>query len=209
MNRIEDRLRDAFGAAADTVRPESVARLPDQLRVTRPKRLTPLAAAAAVAVVVIGASIIAPLVLAGGHHASPSSTRTGAPGSVQRPPGPLPCISAGIASPGGCGAPSPGASKAVVTVPMVTGMPVNQALATLQAVGLRIVVTPGANTAVPQGTVIAQNPAAGVEARAGASVTLTINRSRVSSSAAYSLAPAPTRLATVSVYAVTVPYPPG
>lgn len=35
MSRIEDRLHDAFGAAAGTVRPESVAELPDLGRVTR------------------------------------------------------------------------------------------------------------------------------------------------------------------------------
>lgn len=84
MNRIEDRLRDAFGTAAGTVRPESVAGLADLTRAPRARRLAPLAAAAAVAVVV-GASVITPLALTGGHQALPPSTGTGGPATSMSP----------------------------------------------------------------------------------------------------------------------------
>ena len=74
MNTVEDRLRDAYRAAAETVRPETVLaqgvrglRDDDPPRARRPRRwpargrlLIPLAAAAAVAAVAIGASVLLP-----------------------------------------------------------------------------------------------------------------------------------------------------
>jgi len=74
VNTVEDRLRDAYRAAAETVRPETVLaegvrglRDDDPPRARRPRRwpargrlLIPLAAAAAVAAVAIGASVLLP-----------------------------------------------------------------------------------------------------------------------------------------------------
>lgn len=74
MNVLEDRLRDAYRAAADTIDPATVANPPmsAHFRATLSRRmriLTPLAAAAAVAIVVIAATLV------GGasshHHARP------------------------------------------------------------------------------------------------------------------------------------------
>ena len=87
MNTIEDRLRDAFNADADTVGPESLRPLPGRdtqhdrgMRLLRPTReqargrvMIPLAAAAAVAVIVVGAAVIVPGLLPGrGLHPAPA-----------------------------------------------------------------------------------------------------------------------------------------
>jgi WD40-like Beta Propeller Repeat len=74
VNTMEDQLRDAYAAAAETVRPGSIRGLPDQA--ARPRRpafrpgsparsrrarvLVPLAAAAAVAVIAVAASLVMP-----------------------------------------------------------------------------------------------------------------------------------------------------
>ena len=85
-------------------------------------------------------------------------------------------------------------------------MSVNEAIATLQAVGLRSVVVSGAASRVPQGAVITQSPAAGTRIPAGGTVTLSINGT-LSSSTTFGLTPERTRLATVSAYAVTIAIP--
>lgn len=72
MNRMEDRLRDAFGAVAATIRAETIRGLPD--RPPRPpgrRWLVPLAAAAAVAVVIAAVFVVTPLVLSG-HRGTPT-----------------------------------------------------------------------------------------------------------------------------------------
>jgi hypothetical protein len=179
VNRIEDRLRDAFGAAAGTVRPELVARLPEPSRVARTRRLTALTAAAAVAVVIVAASVMTPLALAGGH---------GAPSRPAGPAAPSPT------------APAHPSSTRVTTVPMVVGMTSSQAAVVLQAAGLLVMIDSQGSSAVPPGTVIAQNPDAGSRLTSGATITLTVAAS--GSSETFTLAP--TRLATFPVYAVTI-----
>jgi Tol biopolymer transport system component len=79
VNRIEERLRDAYEAAAATVRPETVRGLGDRPATPRRSRpLVPLAAAAAVAVVIAAVFLIPPLVLSGNQGAA-----THTPGSVR------------------------------------------------------------------------------------------------------------------------------
>lgn len=91
MNCLEDRLRDAFGAAAQTVRPDSVRALRARPHPGRRRRLAPLAAAAAVAAIVVAASVSTPLLLTGRNHARPSSTGSGpsAPTASAGPSGAL------------------------------------------------------------------------------------------------------------------------
>jgi hypothetical protein len=75
VNTMEDQLRDAYAAAAQTVRPDSIRGLPDQAagkagrpafrsaspaRSRRARVLVPLAAAAAVAVIAVAASLVLP-----------------------------------------------------------------------------------------------------------------------------------------------------
>ncbi|HEY5989549.1 MAG TPA: DPP IV N-terminal domain-containing protein [Streptosporangiaceae bacterium] len=75
MNRIEERLRDAFADAARTVRPEAIRGLPDRRAALRRRRqVAPLAAGAAAAVVIAATFVITPLVLSGREHA-PSHTQ--------------------------------------------------------------------------------------------------------------------------------------
>lgn len=73
MNRLEERLRDALDAAAETVRAESLAGLRVRPGVVRTRRLALLAAAAAVVVIVVGASVSTALVPAGKIHGQASS----------------------------------------------------------------------------------------------------------------------------------------
>jgi hypothetical protein len=83
MNRLEDRLRDAFRADADTVRPEAIPgvpvrparRAPAWRRSRRARILIPLAAAAAVIAVVVSVGLIAPA----SKGPSPASTVRGLP----------------------------------------------------------------------------------------------------------------------------------
>jgi hypothetical protein len=152
VNRLEDRLRDAFGAAAETVRPESVGVLREQARPARTRRLAPLTAAAAVAVVIIGAAVITPLALAGGHSTPSRPAR--------------PTLSpAARASPSGA---------AVTVVPDVVDMMISQATSLLQATGLQVIVVEQASSAFPPGCVIAQTPVAGTRSPAGAIVMLSV-----------------------------------
>lgn len=88
MNDLEDRLRDAYRAAADTIDPATVPSPPVSMRrrvnfSQRMRILTPLAAAAAVAVVVTTTT------LAGGtaprHHVRTARVRPAAPAAVLPP----------------------------------------------------------------------------------------------------------------------------
>lgn len=153
MNRIEDRLRDAFGAAAGTVRPESVGVLREPSRPARIRRLAPLAAAAAVAIVIIAAAVITPLALAGGHSA-PS-----------RPAGPAATSPTAPACPSGA---------AAITVPDVVGMVASRATVLLMAAGLQVSIVEQAGNAVSPGTVIAQTPAAGMRTPARATIVIAV-----------------------------------
>jgi hypothetical protein len=94
VNSLEDRLRDAYRGAAETVRPEQVPALrsareqaarhqPPSRRLTW-KKLAPLAAAAAVVVVAVSAAVVLPRVLGGtgtvpGPSAPTPRTPTGPP----------------------------------------------------------------------------------------------------------------------------------
>jgi hypothetical protein len=96
VNTVEELLRDAFSAKAETVSRDSLRGLPDwsqhtqRLRRRAPwrRRLTPLAVAAAV-IAIVGAAVITPVILAGhkGTAASPgrsSGSRT-SPASTSSP----------------------------------------------------------------------------------------------------------------------------
>lgn len=182
MSQLEDRLRDAFGAAAQTVGPDSVGGLRSRQSVTRTPRLGPLLVAAAVAVVVIGASVITPLVLARGQHAQSSSTR----GAQSSP--------AASASP----------SAALLVVPNVTGTSLSRAAATLQAADLRITLAWEPSSTAPTDTVIIQDPASGAKVPVTAIVTMTISSGP---GPGMTGTMAPSRLVTVSAYAVTIRIP--
>jgi hypothetical protein len=182
VNRIEERLRDAFGAAADTVRAETVRGLPDQPSAARTRRVAPLAAAAAVAVVVIGVSVVTPLALGGGHGSPSTAGEAGASSP------------AALASPSG----------AALVVPNAFGMALGHATETLQIIGLRVTVVSEASSTVPSGAVLAQSPVAGARVRDDAIVTLVIS-SGATPSATYSLQPS--RLVTIVPYAVTIRIP--
>jgi hypothetical protein len=99
VNTLEDRLRDAYRAAAQAVPPETIRGLDGQAQgVTRashprPRRqkLIPLAAATAVAAVVVAAALVAPLAMSGhqrGPGTSPTGRRTGRPPAAQAGPYP-------------------------------------------------------------------------------------------------------------------------
>jgi hypothetical protein len=91
VNTMEDQLRDAYRAAAETVRPDSIRGLPDQaaragrpafrpasrVRSRRARVLVPLAAAAAVAVIAVTASLVLPASV-------PGSGGAAAPGALPR-----------------------------------------------------------------------------------------------------------------------------
>ena len=102
MNSMEDRLRDAYREAAETVRPEEIRGLRawieqpvrHRTRATaRPARsLAPLIAAAAVGAIAITTAVVVPHVLSAnsrGHHATTGS-RPSASAHVARPPAGLP-----------------------------------------------------------------------------------------------------------------------
>jgi beta-lactam-binding protein with PASTA domain len=103
--------------------------------------------------VIIGASIITPLLLAGGH-AAPA-----------RPAGPAATSPAAPASPSGA---------AVTVVPDVVDTMVNRATSLLHDAGLQVVVVEQASSAFPPGCVIAQTPVAGTRNPAGATIVLSV-----------------------------------
>jgi hypothetical protein len=98
VNTLEDRLRDAYRAAAQAVPPETIRGLDQTQGITRASRpgprrqkLIPLAAAAVVAAVVFAAAMVVPLALSGhqrGPGNSPAGRRTGRPTAAQAGPYP-------------------------------------------------------------------------------------------------------------------------
>jgi hypothetical protein len=169
MKHLEDRLRDAFSTAAETVRPESAAVMRETSRPARSRRLAPLAAAAAVAVVAIGASVITPLALTGGHGPPPSPPRPTAPSGTQpshRGHGLAPRLG-----------PAP-----VRTIPDTLGMRVNQALALLQTEGFDVRMEAVTAPGVP-GTVVNETPPLGTRAPTGAVIILFVIAPRPSPTA--------------------------
>jgi hypothetical protein len=131
MSNLEDRLRDAFRADAETVRPQTIPGPP--ARPVRPGRralrragsplaraVAPLAAAAAVAAVAVGVGLAAALLPGHGHPgpgasgSSPSRLRglTGHPVSPDATGGPVPSPVLG-----------PAASRGVLTSPPASGTP--------------------------------------------------------------------------------------
>jgi len=83
VNTLEDRLRDAYRGAAETVRPEAIGNLGDQARALQHKTawrarvMVPLAAAAAVSVIAVLAAVVVP-------HALPGHRRAGQAASQNR-----------------------------------------------------------------------------------------------------------------------------
>jgi hypothetical protein len=128
MSNLEDRLRDAFRADAETVRPQSIPDPPARpVRRARKRAgspqaraLAPLAVAAAVAAVAVGAGFAASLLPGHGHpgHAASASSPSRLPGLI----GPL-------VSPEVTGGPVPSpvlgpeASRGVPTSPPASGTP--------------------------------------------------------------------------------------
>lgn len=66
-------------------------------------------------------------------------------------------------------------SSAPVTVPDVTGLPQEDAIAALEAAGFSVSVVTATSSTVPVGSVISQEPAGGTESTAGATVTITVS----------------------------------
>jgi hypothetical protein len=141
MSNLEDRLRDAFRADAETVRAETIADLSARPMRRAPKRagsrrlaraVAPLAAAAAVAAVAIGIWLVTPLLPEHGHPgpgASASSPPrlllpTGTPVS-RGVTGPVPSPVLGPAASRGVetSAPASGTPRFYVTVWIVSGGP--------------------------------------------------------------------------------------
>ncbi len=95
MNRMEDRLRDAYGAATRTVRPEAIRDLPDlaarragaRPRPRRARLLIPLAAAAAVTAIVTGVAVMSPL--SGSHPGQAAPLPPGVPTFYLEPSTPV------------------------------------------------------------------------------------------------------------------------
>lgn len=91
MNTMEDRLRDAYRAAADTVPPDSLPDLgvqvirPARRRRRRPQFALPVVAAAATAVVVAAAVVLAPHALARHNTTVPPRAAAAAAGSPLPP----------------------------------------------------------------------------------------------------------------------------
>jgi hypothetical protein len=153
VNSVEERIRDAFGAAVDTVQQNNVRGLHYRRRSPRPaarKGITPLAAAVAVTVIIVGAAVSVPLVFTG-----------------QRPPGsirPLTPIT------------SPAATRGPRTthVPDVVGLSRAAASSELAQQSLTVRIVQYADPDAPAGIVVAQAPAGGTQARVGATVTLRV-----------------------------------
>jgi hypothetical protein len=133
MSTLEDRLRDAFLADADTVRPESIppgppprpARsAPGRPGSRRARLLIPLAAAAAVIAIVVGLSLAAPQ-RSGSRPATgssapvpslvPSPPPTGRPPAPAGPP-PKPTLAANASQGVPASTPAPGMPRFYVTV---------------------------------------------------------------------------------------------
>jgi hypothetical protein len=128
MSTLEDRLRDAFRADADLVRPESIPAAPPP-RPARPapgrpgsrrtRVLIPLAAAAAVIAIVAGLSLAAPQ-RGGSRPAAGSSVPASTPSSTGQPPAPAgpppkPTLAANASQAVPASVPAPGAPPFYVT----------------------------------------------------------------------------------------------
>jgi hypothetical protein len=133
MSTLEDRLRDAFRADADTVRPESIApgppprprparSAPGRPGLRRARVLIPLAAAAAVIAIVAGLSLAAPQ-RSGSRPTTGSSTPvpglsgppTGQPPTPAGPP-PEPSLAANASQGVPASTPAPGMPRFYVTI---------------------------------------------------------------------------------------------
>lgn len=66
-----------------------------------------------------------------------------------------------------------------VSVPDVTGLSQEDAIAALEAAGFSVSIVTAASSTVPEGTVISQSPAGGSESTAGAIVTITVSSGEV------------------------------
>jgi hypothetical protein len=131
MSTLEDRLRDAFRADADLVRPESIPAAPP-LRPARPapgwpglrrtRVLIPLAAAAAVIAIVAGLSLSAPQRGGSRPAAGASSTPSVPEPTPSPPPGPLPkpTLAANASQGVPASTPAPGVPRFYVTVYLPT-----------------------------------------------------------------------------------------
>jgi len=97
VNSLEDRLRDAYRGAAETVRPEQIPaprwareqadRREPPVRRSAWRKLTPVAAAAAVAVVAVSSAVVLPRVLGStGTAPASSAPTTSAPSVATGPP---------------------------------------------------------------------------------------------------------------------------
>jgi hypothetical protein len=131
MSTLEDRLRDAFRADADLVRPESIPAAPP-LRPARPapgwpglrrtRVLIPLAAAAAVIAIAAGLSLAAPQRNGSRPAAgasSPPSAPTPTPSAPAGPP-PKPTLAANASQGVPASTPAPGVPRFYVTVYLPT-----------------------------------------------------------------------------------------
>jgi hypothetical protein len=127
VSTLEDRLREAFRADAETVRPEAIPGPPAPP--ARPRRrwfgsrrarvLIPLAAAAAVVAIVAGLAAAAPLLLGRAHQASPPGPGLVLPSgqpTVPRGPVPKPVLGANASRGVPSSAPAPGVPRFYVTV---------------------------------------------------------------------------------------------
>ncbi len=134
MSTLEDRLRDAFRADAETVRPEAIPGPPApplrparrQPRSRRRRVLIPLAAAAAVIAIVAGLSVATPLVRGPGRS-SVVGPVSPLPTADSRPAGPVPAptLAANASQGVPASAPAPGAPRFYVTVYNAPAGPVN------------------------------------------------------------------------------------
>jgi hypothetical protein len=145
MSTLEDRLRDAFAADADLVRPESIPAAPP----ARPARaapgrpgsrrarvLIPLASAAAVIAIVTSLSLAAPQLLPGARpgpgpaNSGPTGLFAPTPGGSSASPGvlrpvPMPVLAADASRGVPSSAPAPGVPRFYVTVYNAPAGPVN------------------------------------------------------------------------------------
>jgi hypothetical protein len=127
VSTLEDRIRDAFRADAETVRPEAIPGPPAPPRRPAPGRpglrrrrvLIPVAAAAAVIALVVGLSVATPLLHRQEHQANPPGPGLLLPsGQPAVPHGPLPKPVLGANASRGvpASAPAPGVPPFYVTV---------------------------------------------------------------------------------------------
>jgi hypothetical protein len=177
VNTVEDRIRDAFGAAADTIQQNNIRGLHDRRRSPQSaarKRITPLAAAVAVAVIIVGAAVFVPLVFTG-----------------QRPPAAIRprTLTTGPAATHG---------PRTTQVPDVVGLSRAAASSELAQQSLKVRIVQYGDPDAPAGIVVAQAPAAGSQARAGATVTLRVASHPTPSATTPISSPPPAALRTVT-----------